>query len=568
MSRTPNRTDNSPWWFGSAAIRCAIGQMSYSLFHMPSHYQFFSVFLLALVIAVGTPPDARASPTPNASSFLDAEKSLIDYSIIKYDRPRTSCEGLVSQSDSDNKVVSATLLQAGAGAPEHCVVKGVIKPEVQYIAYLPSQWNARFYMHGNGGWAGESLDDEAGHLARQEAMKHGFVAAFTNTGHDAALQSGGLWGEGNLQKEKDFGFRAVHVTVMAVKGLAAQYYGESPSYSYFDGCSTGGLQGFSEAQRFPGDFDGILAGAPVFSLKEMMWQYWKNHQALTKTPLSAQKLELLGEFILSTFDREDGLSDGVIGNPQAVDFIPKRDLPRSGETQRGFTDAEISMLSEIYAPTIVSGARIYPPIPVGGEFGRPGYTPSAWMGRVVPDTRGQMDQPSILESWFRFLAFELDDPELDWKTLDPEKDLPRMEQAGSIYNADNPDLQWFHQAGGKMIIYHGWADFGVNPLRTIEYVEEVADLSGDDLSEFLQLYLVPGMHHCKGGVNVDRFDLMTPLINWVEGEEAPVNLVAYRKEEEKIVRTRPLCAYPKTSRYLGTGSIDSHENFECVDPEL
>jgi feruloyl esterase len=545
--------------------------MSYSLFHMSSRCQFFCVSLFVAVSWFMTPVDGMASATANASSFLDAATSTVDFTLTKFDRPQTSCESLVKLSGSENNVLSATLHTAESGMPGLCVVRGVIWPEVEYIAYFPESWNARFYMVGNGGWAGESLDDESGHQARLKASRLGFVSAFTNTGHDASSQPGGEWGFGNLQKEKDFGFRAVHVTAVAVKALTTRYYGQSPSFSYFDGCSTGGLQGFSEAQRFPDDFDGILAGAPVFSLKEMMWQYWKNHKALIATPLTREKLELLGKIILSRHDMDDGVRDGVIGNPLAVDFDAQRDLPRASESQRGFTDDEIRMLDTLYGATIVSDEKIYPATPVGGEFGdidelNGTVSPSAWEGRVVPDSSGQMEQPDILASWFRYLAFEEDDPDLDWTTLNPEQDLARTDQS-DVFNATNPNLQPFQQAGGKMIIYHGWADFGVNPLRTIEYFEEAGEVTETDLSEFLQLYVVPGMHHCSGGVNVDRFDLMTPLINWVEAGEEPSDLVGYREAEGKIMRTRPLCAYPKIAVYGGKGSIDSHENFECSDPE-
>ena len=525
-----------------------------------------------IVLAMAfTAPVILATPTPNGSSFLAAKDSRIDYTKPEINRPRTTCRSLINLFEPHNSILSASLLSK---EPEMCVVRGVISPEVQYIAYLPTRWNGRFYMHGNGGYAGESLDDEVGHLARLKAVQHGFVAAFTNTGHDAASEPGGTWAHNNLQKEIDFGFRAVHLTSVVVKNLATAYYGKAPRYSYFDGCSTGGLQGFSEAQRFPGDFDGILAGAPVFSLREMIWQYWNNHMALLATPLSREKLKLLGDIVLRLFDEADGVKDGVIGNPSAVDFNPQRDLPRAGGERQGFTDAEIKLLDVIYGPTYVGKSNIYPGTVIGGEF--PGFTylggtyepvvsQSAWEGRAVPDSQGMMEQQFILASWFRYLAFEVDDNELDWRELDPERDLVRMEQSGRIFNATDPDLRPFHRRGGKMIIYHGWADFGINPLRTVEYFEQVVKVVGDKLSEFLQLYLIPGMHHCTGGVNIDRFDLMTPLINWVEGGVVPEDLVGHRVEQGKVTRTRSLCAYPMVSRYRGTGSIDAHENFECVD---
>ncbi len=517
-----------------------------------------------------------AAPTPNGSSFLDAERSRIDYTRPEVTRQRMDCGDIINLSDADNSILSATLSPAEPDSPEMCVVRGVISPEVRYIVYLPTRWNGRLYMHGNGGYAGESLDDEVGHMVRLKAARHGFAAAFTNTGHDADTEPGGTWAYNNPQKEIDFGFRAVHLTTGAAKWLAAAYYGKAPAYSYFDGCSTGGLQGFSEAQRFPADFDGILAGAPVFSLRETIWQYWNIQKAIAETPLSREKLEMLGDFILDRYDETDGVRDGVIGSPPAVDFDPQRDLPRMKGTHQGFTHDEINTLAVIYRPTYIEGTKIYPRTVIGGEF--PGiayavgsYTPvapqSAWEGRSVPDSKGGLEQKLIVDSWFRYLAFETDDAERDWMELDPVRDYPRTVQSGQIFNATDPDLRPFHRHGGKMIIYHGWADFGVNPMRTIEYYRQVAALLGDEISTFLQLYLIPGMHHCTGGVNIDRFDLMTPLINWVEGGIVPQGLTGHRVEQGKVTRTRPLCAYPRVSRYRGSGSIDVQENFECAEPE-
>ena len=513
-----------------------------------------------------------ATPTANGSSFLNADQSRIDYSRPEVTQPRMECANIIHLSDADNSILSATLLPAG---PEMCVVRGVISPEVRYIVYLPTRWNGRLYMHGNGGYAGELVDDEVGHLARLKAIRHGFAVTFTNTGHDAATEPGGAWAHNNLQKEIDFGFRAVHLTTVTAKRLIASYYGNTPRYSYFDGCSTGGLQGFNEAQRFPADFDGILAGAPVFSLREMIWQYWNIQKAIAETPLSREKLELLGKFILKRYDEADGVKDGVIGNPPAVDFDPQRDLPRMTERHRGFTDDEINTLAVIYGPTRIGETEIYPRIVIGGEF--PGiayadgtYTPvapqSAWEGRALPDSNGGLEQKLIVSSWFRYLAFETDSSNRDWRELDLVRDYPRTLQSGLIFNATDPDLRPFLRHGGKMIIYHGWADFGINPMRTVEYYRQVAALLGDETDEFLQLYLIPGMHHCNGGVNVDRFDLMTPLINWVEDGVIPGGLTGQRIERGKVTRTRPLCAYPRVSRYRGTGSIDAHENFECADP--
>jgi hypothetical protein len=530
------------------------------------------LFLLIMLISISS---GLADPTANGSSFLNAGQSSVNYTETLISQSRVSCDQLPELFLSDNSVLSAALPISDPSTAEICVVKGQIDAEIKFIAHLPGHWNGRFYMMGNGGYAGDSLDDEAVHSALLKAARYGFAVAFTNTGHDAGSEPGGSWAFNNRQKEIDFGYRAVHETSLAANNLINTFYGQKPEFSYFDGCSTGGLQGFSEAQRYPDDFDGILAGAPVFSLREMIWQYWKNHQAIIKTPLTREKLALLGRVIVESFDASDGVKDGVIGNPSEIDFLPGRDLPRASESQEGFSEDEIAMLEAVYAPTLVSGREIYPQTPVGGEFPGQVYAgnlldlpakQSAWEGRIVPNENGEMEQPSILASWFQFMAFETDNADLDWKTLNPDKDYDRMAQSGNIFNADNPDLSAFMSKGGKMLIYHGWADFGINPLSTVEYYDRVAALLEGETDQFLQLYLIPGMHHCKGGANIDRFDLMTPLINWVEKGQQPLDLVGHREENGKVTRTRPMCAYPKVLRYRGTGSIDEHTSFACEMP--
>lgn len=513
-----------------------------------------------------------AAPTPNGTSFNLADESLVNYRQTRFNVGPEACRLVVLRSDALNSIVSASVVTASAEAPEYCVVHGLISPEVQYIAYFPMRWNGRLYMHGNGGFAGESLDDPVGHAARLKAVRHGFAAAFTNTGHDARIEPGAIWGYRNPMKEIDFGFRALHLTTQAVKGLIQQFYGHAAEYAYFDGCSTGGLQGFMEAQRFPEDFDGILAGAPVFNMSSMMWQYRENHLAIAETPISREKLRLLGQRLLELFDAQDGVVDGVIGDPLAVDFVPSRDLPQSTLESEGFTQAELAVLDIIYSPTIIAGKEVYPRTVVSGEIPGQAYAEgtysevaprSAWEGRIVPDAEGSLGQPFLLDSWFRNLAFEVDDQERRWQDLDPVEGLSHGARASRIFDATDTDLEAFRARGGKMMVYHGWADFGINPMRTVEYFEALEERFGDGTSGFARLYLIPGMQHCAGGNNVDRFDFMSPLIDWVEQGSQPRRLTGWRMDQDVVSRTRPLCPYPEVARYRGTGDPDHHESFVC-----
>jgi feruloyl esterase len=359
---------------------------------------------------------------------------------------------------------------------------------------------------------------------------------------------------------------------MAAKEIMRSYYGAPPHHAYFDGCSTGGRQGLMEAQRFPQDFDGILAGAPVFDLPDMLWQYRKNSLAVGTTPISPERLRQLGEFIRLHYDRLDGLEDGVIGDPLAVDFVPSRDLPRAGSAPDGFADDELRALDMLYAPVVADGREIFPRTVIGGEMPGQVYAAedraqfrmeSAWVGRVVPNSAGQMIQPFILESWFRYLAFDVDDPARDWKRMDPVRDGAGMAHMRRVLRAADPNLHAFGDRGGKLILYHGWADFGVNPLRTLDYFDQVAALSSRRVDDYARLYLIPGMFHCSGGTNVDYFDLMTPLIGWVEAGQRPGAINASRIENGKVSRTRPLCPYPEVARYQSVGTPDRAESFRC-----
>lgn len=509
---------------------------------------------------------------PHLSSFDDARRTSIDY-----DRPAVAQPALDCTTSALSAVPGATILgvnsvPAGADHPAYCEVRGLIPSEIQYIVYLPHAWNGRLYMHGNGGFAGESLDAPLGHRARMKAVRLGFAATFTNTGHDAASAPAGQWANDALASEVDFGFRAVHLTVTTVKGLLASYYGRGVSRSYFDGCSTGGRQGLMSAQRFPEDFDGILAGAPVLDMTHMLWKYWQTQKAVADAPLSADTLKRLTAFLLERYDSVDGLADGVIADPLAIDFDARRDLPRGA---RGFTESEISTLSEIYAAVTIGDKEVFPGLVIGSE--RPGqsYSPetglplppqSPWLTRVIPDAQGTLGQRKLVETWFRYLAFTPDDPALDWRSLDPERDLPRMQQAGRIMDAVDPDLTAFERRGAKIILYHGWADFGVSPLRTIQYYEALERRARGRADSFARLYMVPGMFHCEGGVDVDRFDLMTPLVGWVEQDVAPQVLSGVRVEDGEIVRTRPLCPYPLRLHYRGAGDGSLQEHFTCSAP--
>ena len=531
---------------------------------------------VTLAVAAGlTWVAVTASANPHFSSFDSAASAQAPLAARSFARPARACAVPELPGGESATVISAQTIPRSDGTQAYCEVRGVVGNSTQFILYLPERWNGRIYMHGNGGFAGEPLDAPLGVRARIKAVRLGFVAAFTDTGHEAAAAPDGRWALHNLASELDFASRAVHATIVTTKRLAAHYYRRSPTRSYFDGCSTGGRQGLMSAQRHPEDFDGILAGAPVMDMTGMLWKYWSNHTAIASKPITEGTLRRLGRFIFERFDGADGLVDGVIADPDAVRFRPDVDLPSAATDPNGFTADEIASLKAIYQPLMISGAERFPGQPIGSERAGLLYSPdtqasvapqSPWLTRVVPDSRGQLGQRGLIESWFRFMAFTPDRPELDWKTLDLLQDYERTTQVGRLMNATDPDLRSFAARRGKLLLYHGWADFGVNPRRSIRYHEHVAKILGAGTDDVLRMYVVPGMFHCEGGLDIDRFDMMTPLIDWVEANRPPETLIGTRVENGKVTRTRPVCRYPARLTFRGQGDGSEATHFTCAAP--
>jgi feruloyl esterase len=478
-------------------------------------------------------------------------------------KPVIGCGDLRSLTNYQVSIATAVVVPATAEAPEHCRVTGQVLPEVGFEVSLPSQWNGRFYMFGNGGYAGEALDSTARRASAARAMRLGYAAAQTDTGHSASTEPLGAFAA-DRQKLLDYAFRSLHVTAEAAKLLVRTYYGGAPTRSYFEGCSTGGRQGLMLAQRFPADFDGIVVGAPVLNFSGTMTAYANDVEALRAAPIPAAKLPLLAGKIYAQCDEKDGLKDGLIGDPRRCGFEATRDLPKCdvGDQPGCFTAAQIGALEKIYGDVVSQGQRIFPGWPVGAEIagtnGRSGWEP--WF---VSDA-GPTTEAAFSEAFFRYLAFARPDPKFDLAQFNLDRDPPRLEAIHQTLDATDPDLSRFEQRGGKILMYFGWADPALNPLMGVEYYEQVVQRMGAGTSGFFRLFMVPGMFHCGGGVGADTFDKFGPLVGWVEHGTAPDAIPASRVAGGKVVRTRLLCAYPEVDRYTGTGSIDDAANFACV----
>jgi feruloyl esterase len=505
--------------------------------------------VLLVVLLAGCAHSEAAQPLPPPAGELALS-------------PKQSCADLRSLTNYDFSIEMATLIPATADAPARCRVRGLIQPEIQFEVNLPAQWNRRFFMFGNGGYAGEPMD--AGNRVGQRltAIRRGFVVADTNTGHDAATEPLGTFAV-NRQKLLDYAFRSLHTTADAGKRIAEAYFGAKPTKSYYEGCSTGGRQGLILAQRFPDDFDGLIVGAPVLNFSGTMIGYTQSLQALAKNPVPYTKLTLLAEKIYAQCDEKDGLKDGLIDDPRQCQFCPSCDLPQCAEgTDKGdcFTAGQLETLQKIYEDVKSNGQRIFPGWPVGAEIAGPNGR-SGWDNWIVNEKGQASIWQNFSESFFRYLAFK--NPNFKFTDFDFDKDPARLEWIRNVLDATDPDLTRLQKRGGKVLMYYGWADPALNARMGVEYYESVQKQLGAGVTDFFRLFMVPGMFHCNGGVGCSNFDKLTPLMQWVEKGLAPVSLPAARIVNGKTIRTRPLCPYPQTAKYKGTGSVDEAANFEC-----
>jgi feruloyl esterase len=434
-------------------------------------------------------------------------------------------------------------------------------------------------MRGNGGYAGERLDAPNRVALRDEALKRGFVAAQTNTGHDAVAQPLRSFAQNNLAKLVDYSYRAVHLTAQAAKDLAAAFYGRKPARSYFDGCSTGGRQGLMSAQRYPADFDGIAAGAPVLDFTGTMYNYVSYTSLVSKANFTPSQLAELGRAIVTKCDAADGLQDGLIGDPRQCRFDPRTDLRRCPAEGSCFTEDQLLSLEAVHGAMQHKGKTVFPAWPWGSEVpdasGVSGWAEwfvaipppppppgarVASVGQALPP--GETRQSAYAQSFLRYFADQpASRPDSDWRTFNLDEGYRATSFISKMLDARNPDLSAFKARGGKMITYHGWADPALNPMMSIGYYEEAARTTGR-LDDSYRLFMAPGMQHCGGGDAPNVLDAVTAVIDWVEAGKAPASLMAVQQRRDGSERSRPLCAYPQMARYVG-GDPDRAASFVC-----
>ncbi len=435
-----------------------------------------------------------------------------------------------------------------APLPAFCRVTATLAPsadsDIKIEVWLPeSNWNGKFEAVGNGGWAGTIT-----YPALATALARGYATASTDTGH---ATPGGAFALGHPEKLVDFGYRAVHEMTVQAKSLIANYYGNQAKRAYWNGCSTGGRQGLMSAQRYPADFDGIIAGAPANYMSHLQpWSLWVP-MAVHQTEASyipPAKYPIIHKAVLDACDALDGVRDGVIEDPTRCHFDPKTIECRGPDATSCLTAPQVEAARKIYSPMTNprTGLQLFPALEPGSEMG--------WTGLAGP-------QPmAIPVDTFKYMVHN--DPNWDWKTIDFDKDVAATEKLfAPIIDAVNPNLTPFFSHGGKLLLYHGWNDQLIAPRNSIQYFDSVRYTLGTAKTlDGMRLYMVPGMAHCNGGDGTGTFDVVANLERWVEQGQAPDTIVASRTNP---TRTRPLCQWPKVAVYSGTGSTDDAANFTC-----
>ena len=486
-----------------------------------------------------------------------------------------SVPALQAKAPAGTTIKSAALTPAKNDVPDHCLVNGTVATPgntVDFQVGLPAKWNGKFLFQGVGGFAGSFA-------SLRDGLERGYATATTDTGHKGASGTDGKWALNDRPKEIDYGHRGTHVTAVAAKSLTGAYFGNAPRYSYFNGCSNGGRQALMEAQRYPDDFDGIVAGDPSLGALGYIRRAL-TYQTMLASPdrlLPAAKLDVLSKAVLTACDKSDGVTDGLVSEPRQCKFDPATVQCKAGDAADCLTKGQVETVKSIYASMKTPDGRTIHGFPVGHEAGNSGWPlwisgrtePSAGAGgKLSFDAESSANSPTgyrFVDGFFRYMAFEKDDPSYDWMKFDVQRDLPKITTIAEIISPTNADLSAFNKSGGKLLLYHGWADPAISAYGTLDYYNQVVAKAGGKAKadEFARLFLVPGMHHCRGGPGPDSFDSLAALEEWVEKGNAPTRLIASKVTNGKVERTRPLCPEPEVAVYAGQGSIDDAANFKC-----
>jgi feruloyl esterase len=484
----------------------------------------------------------------------------------------STCESLTELKLKNTTITMAQPVAAGAfnsplpapkgkqppsfrNVPAFCRVAATLTPvsdsEIKIEVWLPeSGWNGNLQSVGNGAWAGT-----ISYPAMGTALTAGYATASTDTGHTGGNPA--TFVPGHPEKVIDFSYRAVHEMTIAAKAIINARYGNNPKYSYWNGCSTGGRQALVEAQRYAADYDGIIAGAAAIYTTHLQGAQVWSAQVVHKDEASyipPPKYAVLHAAVLEACDELDGVKDGVLENPTKCHFDPQKlscsNVTKDADGPSCLTAPQVEAARQLYAgPRNSRGKSLFPGLERGSETG--------WA------TLSGTKPMALADETYKFLVFK----DADWNYLNfnAERDIAIGDKtAGGLMNATDPNLKPLFSRGGKVLMYHGWADPGIAPQNSVNYYNSVIETLGKSaVSNSIRLFMVPGMGHCQGGDGTSTFNMMDAVSAWVEHGKAPDRIEASRVRGGKTERTRPLCPYPQVAVYNGSGSTDESANFSC-----
>jgi hypothetical protein len=531
---------------------------------LPGKMMFFAalIFIVSCFTAKATMAQDAAAACKAMGSGYEASANATKFAEIP---------------EAPTSIISARLIPAepGRGMPEYCDVQGQIAPTIGFQLRMPSSgWNGKLLMGGCGGPCGTFLGDRM-----DPGLARNYATVSTDMGHKGI---GWIFAYNNLEQEVDFGSRATHLTAVVAKVIVATFYAKQPAYSYFSGCSTGGRQAMVEAQRFPEDFAGIIGGAPPYfetgdTPLFLSWGARVNMGADGKTILPAELLPTIHQAVLNACDAKDGLKDGIIQNPQSCNWDPAAIACKAGASGPDcLTPPQVEVVRKIYdGATNSKGRKLYFGMARGSELDwAPGFVnkdgkPGTYLAGFGGPGNSIMNYAAYFYS---------QGAKYDAMTFDYDHDVARLAVIEALYNAQNPDLRAFQEAGGKMILYHGWNDNQIPPMASVDYYNTATRVSGGEKAtkEFFRLFMLPTVGHCRGGLGGGEIDWLTSLEDWVEKGKAPDLVLAHKMAVEpyptiqtrgetviqfphyplppgSYVQERPVFAYPGVAQWGGKG---------------
>jgi feruloyl esterase len=434
--------------------------------------------------------------------------------------------------------------------PAHCRIVAVLKPSsdslINMELWLPpsDKWNGKFQAIGNGGWAGSIQGLNGGMPA---ALRLGYATAGNDTGHEGG---NGTFALGHPEKLIDFAYRAMHEMTVQSKALIKAFYDQSARLSYYNGCSTGGRQGLMAAQRYPEDFDAIIAGAPANDHTFLhagdivrMTNIYKDPEGFIPPPKQA----VLAQAVMNACDANDGVKDNLITNPRSCKFDPAVLRCKSDDAPDCLTPKQVATAKSVYEAAKTSkGELIFPGFSYGGESSY-----NVMRGGTAPGNL-QLDTYKLAHK----------DANWDWKTFNINTDTALVKKEIGFIDSVDPDMSKFKARGGKLLLYHGWSDPAIPAEHTVVYFDSVLAKMGRNQNDWMRLFMVPGMGHCGGGAGPNQIDWLTALENWREKGQAPDAIVG-RGTNAGTPMTRPLCPHPQVATYKGSGDVNDAANFVC-----